>query len=74
MIAYMQPHVDFETTCSRVPLITASESAGEGFLAGMSKLVSLQMALSDELVLAYAASEGTLTCVRPHVGLEVSCF
>ncbi len=70
----MQPHMDFETTCSRVPFVAASESACKGLLAGMSQLVGLQMSLGDELVLAYAASEGTLTCVRSHVGFEVPCF
>ena len=64
----------FETTHSRVAFFTVSKSAGKGFMGCMSELMSLQMPLCDELVIADDASEGTLTCVRAHVCLEVSYF
>ena len=36
--------------------------------------MGLQMSLGDELVLADAASERTLTSVRAHVGFKVPGF
>jgi len=72
--AYMTFHMNFETNYSRVAFSTVSKSAGKRFLACMSDLMSLQMPLCDELVIANDASEGTLTCVCAHVGLEVSYF
>jgi len=70
----MKSHMIFENGSSRVAFFTVSKSTGKGFLACMGVLMSLQMPLCDELFFADDASEGTLTCVRAHVGLEVSYF
>jgi len=70
----MKFHMNFEANYSRVAFSTVLKSAGKGFLACMNELMSLQMPLCDESVVADEASEGTLTRVRAHVRLEVSYF
>lgn len=32
------------------------------------------MTLGDELLVALNANEGSLSCVGPHVGLQIACF
>lgn len=68
----MKSDVDFKSTGPRVALVTRFEGASERFLAGMRKLVCLQVTLGNELRLAYVTSEGSFTCVRPHVGFQVA--
>lgn len=70
----MEAHVNFESSSPRVPLVAALYLADEWFFACMSELVSLQVAFSDEFLVALVAHEGPLSGVGPHVGLQISCL
>ena len=67
----MQPLMDFEPASSGVALGAPRVRTLEGFLSGMSQLMSLQVALSNELLVALVAHEGPfprlLIAVVPYV-------
>ena len=71
-LASVQPHVDLEPSSPRIPFVAPRNLADKGLFSGMSKLMSLQMALGDELLIALHASKGSLTSMSSHVCLEIA--
>jgi hypothetical protein len=68
----MQTDMDLQPTSTGVAFVAATEGANERLLTSMSVLMSLQMTLCDEVVVAYLAGKGPLTGVSAHVGLKIS--
>ena len=68
----MQPLMDLQPACSRIPLVAPGMSAYKWFLTGMRQFMSLQMALSDELLAALVTHEGPFTSVSAHMRLQVA--
>jgi hypothetical protein len=68
----MESNVNFQSSSSRVALITITKSADKRLLTSMRVFVSLQVALSNEVVVTDLASEGPLAGVGPHMRFEVS--
>ena len=66
--------MNLKSASPRVPLIAVSIVANEWFFTGMGQLMGLQVALSDELLLALVADEWSFASVSPHMGLEISSF
>jgi hypothetical protein len=70
----MKSHVDLQTTSSRVSFVAAVNFAHKRFLAGMSQLMGLQVALGNKLLIAFDADEWSLSGMGPHMRLQVTCF
>lgn len=66
--------MDLEPAGPRVPLVAARNVADKRLLTSVRQLVRLQVPLGDELLEAFVANEGSLSCVRPHVRLQVACL
>jgi len=64
--------MNLESAGSRVLFIAAVELAHEGLQASVSQLVSLEVTLCDELLVALRTLERTFAGVSAHVGLQVS--
>lgn len=70
----MEPHVNFESACSRIPFVAARNIAHERLLSGMRQLVSLEVSFGDKLLKALAAFERAFSGVSSHVRLKVARF
>lgn len=66
--------MDLEPSRPGVSLIAAGVGANERFFTCVGELVSLEVALGDELLVALAAAERTLSSVSSHVGFQISRF
>ena len=66
--------MNFESAGARVLLVAAGVGADERLEARVSELMSLQVALRDELHITLLTLERSLARVRAHVRLKVSSF
>ena len=70
----MKSLMDLQSACSRVTLVAARVVADKWLLSRVSQLVRLEVALSDKLLVAVSAAEGSFSSVSSHMSLEVSSF
>lgn len=70
----MYSHVDLEPASSGVSLVAPRSIANEGFFTSVGQLVGLKMAFGDELLKALKALKRSLSCVRSHMRLKVTCL
>ena len=66
--------MNLESACARVFLIAAGLLTDKRLKARVGQLMRLQVPLRDELLPTLSASEGTLSSVRAHVSLKVTCL
>ena len=66
--------MDFQTTCSRVPLITARVRAHERFLTGVRQFMRLKMTLGYELLSTLLTDKRSLTGMRSHMCFQIASF
>ena len=64
----MKSLMDLQSACSRVTLVAARVVADKWLLSRVSQLVRLEVALSDELLVALLADERPFSGVSPHMG------
>lgn len=70
----MESLMDLQTACPRVAFGATMVRTNKWFFSCVSQLMSLKMALGDELLVALRAHKWSFARVGSHMGLEISGF